>query len=49
MMLISHIIKMIEYFVVMGFPEISLETIPEVIQAFIFNLAKLISIYSAML
>lgn len=49
MMLISHIIKTVEYFMIEGLPEINLEMIPEIIQAVAFNLAKLISIYSAML
>lgn len=49
MMFITHIIKTIEYFAVEGFPEITLDMLPEVIQAVIFNTAKLLTIYAAML
>lgn len=49
MMFITHIIKTVEYFAVEGFPEITLDMLPEVIQAVIFNTAKLLTIYAAML
>lgn len=48
MMFITHIIKTIEYFAIEGFPEITLDMLPEVIQAVIFNTAKLLTIYAAM-
>ena len=48
MMFITHIIKTIEFFIIEGFPEITLDMLPEVIQAVIFNTAKLLTIYAAM-
>lgn len=48
MMLISHIVKTIEYFAIEGFPEITPETFLVSIQAIIYDLAKLASIYFAM-
>lgn len=48
MMLISHIVKTIEYFIVMGFPEITSETFLVSIQGLIYDIAKLASIYIAM-
>ena len=48
MMFITHIIKTVEYFLIEGLPEINLEMLPEVIQAIIFDLAKLLTIYAAM-
>lgn len=49
MMFITHIIKTIEYFAIEGFPEITLDMLPEVIEALIFNTAKLLTIYASML
>jgi hypothetical protein len=48
MMFITHIIKTIEYFAVMGLPEITPETFLVSIQAIIYDFAKLASIYFAM-
>lgn len=49
MMLLTHIIKTVEYFMIEGFPTITPDMIPEVIQALIFNTMKLATIYFAML
>ena len=48
-MFISHIIKTAEYFAATGgFPEIPLEQLPAVVEAFIFNVVKLAEIYASM-
>lgn len=48
MMFFTHIVKTVEYFIIEGLPEITLDMLPEVIQAVIFNTAKLLTIYAAM-
>lgn len=49
MMLLTHAIKTIEFFMIEGFPTITPDMIPEVIQAIIYNTMKLATIYFAML
>lgn len=48
-MMATHLIKTVHYFTVDGFPEITLDMLPDVIQALIFNTAKLLTIYAAIL
>ncbi len=47
-LLITHIIKSAEYFIVEGLPNIPLNNLPEAAEAIAFNLLKLIEIYLSM-
>lgn len=49
MMFLSHIIKTYEYFAAEGFPEFTIDMLPEIFEAIVFNTAKLLTIYASML
>ena len=48
-MFFSHILKTIEYFAIEGFPEITPDMIPEVVQALIYDFGKIASMYLSLL
>jgi hypothetical protein len=49
MMIITHILKSIEYFIAVGIPTIPFENWIEIPNAIVFNIAKLITIYLSIL
>lgn len=44
-MIVSHILKSAEFFIIEGLPNISLDNLPEMVEALIFNFFKLAEIY----
>ena len=48
-MFISHLFKTAEYFVVEGFPQISIDQLPEAVEALFWQSAKIIEIYFSMI
>ena len=47
-MLITHILKSIEFFTVSGLPAIPLDKLPEAAAALAWQIAKIIEIYSSL-
>ena len=44
-MIVSHILKSAEFFIIEGFPEITFENLPDVIVSSLSNIMKLVIVY----